>query len=188
MQKALLLDHDDSFTFNVKVWLESHFDVSLFRHTEINNINPDNYDLIVLSPGPNSPEAYPDTLSFVKNLSDSKPVLGICLGMQIINTVEGGQITRYTPPQHGKTTFLKSSDLRLNELTVGRYHSLKCLTNINHFNVIATTDSDIAMIIKHKTKNWLGYQFHPESFLTQNPDIFLSYVVETLIRSKLCNP
>lgn len=176
MLKALLIDHHDSFTYNIKAWLKPRFAVSIIDYDDIRKANPLDYDLVIISPGPKTPADYPLSKDFLKNVPVNKPVLGICLGLQMMNEIENGTVREYYPPVHGKTSALTSTAPQFNNLQVARYHSLKC-EMADNFEVIATSES-IPMIVKHKKKNWLGLQFHPESFLTEKPETFLQAVVD----------
>lgn len=172
---ALLIDHDDSFIWNIKFWLEPEFKVSVVHHAEISNIDLQNFDLIILSPGPKSPNDYPQSLELLSTLT--KPVLGICLGFQMMTIASNGSVETYTPPLHGKTSLLKSKAL-FDQLAVGRYHSLHCKPG-NDFTVLATSaDDNCIMWSEHKTKKQLGFQFHPESFLTESADLYKKYILE----------
>lgn len=179
MLKALLVDHHDSFTHNIKAWLKPRFAVSIVDCYEVDQINLLDYQLVILSPGPKTPSDYPQTKNFLRSVPANKPVLGICLGLQMMTELENGSVREYHPPVHGKTSALQSGDPKFNNLLVARYHSLKCEVTDN-FEVIATSES-IPMLVRHKSKSWLGMQFHPESFLTEKPEIFLQAVVD------LCN-
>ena len=180
MLTAVLIDHHDSFTFNIKAWLKSRFAVSVVDCSEVSKINPTAFDLVIISPGPKSPSDYPETKMFIQSLPADKPVLGICLGMQMLNEIENGTVTAYYPPVHGKTSALVSEHSQLNQLQVARYHSLKC-EMAPSFNVMATSES-IPMVVHHKSKKWLAFQFHPESFLTEKPETFLQAAVELCSR------
>ena len=180
MLKAVLIDHHDSFTYNIKAWLKSRFAVSVVDCSEVSQIKPEDYDLVIISPGPKTPGDYPESKKFLTNLPASKPVLGICLGMQMMNEIENGRVQAYYPPVHGKTSALNSEDANYNQLQVARYHSLKCDV-ANQFEVIATSEN-IPMIVRHKNKKWLGLQFHPESFLTEKPETFLQAAVDLCSR------
>jgi anthranilate synthase/aminodeoxychorismate synthase-like glutamine amidotransferase len=182
--KVLLIDHRDSFTCNIKAWLESRFEVSLRLYSKVNEADLKNFNLVVISPGPNSPQDYPHTLQLLKNIDLKQPVLGICLGMQMMNVVEGGTVHPYSPPLHGKTSLLQSKISFLHNLRVARYHSLQCKLS-SDFETLATSDDGIAMITKHKNKNWLAFQFHPESFMTENGSEFLNYVVSELLQGSV---
>ncbi len=194
---AYLIDHDDSFTQNIRAWLSSYFKVELIHHTQLQDENffseilqfSDRKKLnaknkfFVLSPGPKSPQDYPHSLSFLEKLKTENPtipVLGICLGMQLMSLIEDGRVLPYTPPLHGKISALQMSDFelrgaeQLHDSKVARYHSLYCQVS-QDFKVIAICDEK-PMIITHKKYPWLGLQFHPESFLTENSDIHLAFL------------
>ena len=142
---ALIIDHDDSFIWNIKAWLEPEFQVSILNHSE--NINHDQinlYDLIILSPGPKNPVDYPMSLNLLTE-KIYKPVLGICLGFQMMTVASGGTVTAYSPPKHGKTSGITCHNKLFNNLQVARYHSLQCLISDN-FEIIAySTDDQIVM-------------------------------------------
>ncbi len=178
IQRALLIDHDDSFTQNIRSWLSEKFDVTIINHTEISEFKKiSEFDLIVMSPGPRSPQDYPHSLKFLSELNHSQYVLGICLGMQMMTVACGGTVQTYTPPYHGKTSTLESADQKINGQTVARYHSIICQLPENQFELIATSDQ-LPMWILHTEKNWMGMQFHPESFLTVSPEIYLNAVLQ----------
>ncbi len=178
---ALLIDHDDSFTQNVRSWLSEKFDVQILNHAKISERDQtEKFDLIVFSPGPRSAQDYPQSLKFLLSLQPNQHVLGICLGMQMIAIVSGGSVHTYAPPLHGKTSALKSADKKINGLVVGRYHSMACELPLNQFNVIATSEN-IPMWVTLRTKTWMGIQFHPESFLTESAGLYLDYLVDWIL-------
>ncbi len=179
MFKAIIIDHHDSFTWNIKNWLSQSFDVQIIDCAEINAHTNLTADLVVLSPGPKSPNDYPDTLNYLKSLPTHQRVLGICLGMQMMTVVSGGVVKPYSPPLHGKSSALITQNIKMNHLNVARYHSLMCSVS-DVYQTIAESEKNIPMIIKHKQKNWLGYQFHPESFLTENSEVYLDFIFESL--------
>ena len=179
MFKAIIIDHHDSFTWNIKNWLSQSFDVQIIDCAEINAQTNLTADLIVLSPGPKSPTDYPETLRYLKTLPTNQCVLGICLGMQMMTVVSGDIVKPYSPPLHGKSSALSSQNEKMNHLQVARYHSLMCEVSDSYLT-LAKTEKNIPMIIKHKQKNWMGYQFHPESFLTEKNTIYLDFIFESL--------
>jgi anthranilate/para-aminobenzoate synthase component II len=104
-------------------------------------------------------------------------LLGICLGMQMMTLAEKGSVATYAPPLHGKTSFLQSENPQIDGRKVARYHSMICQAPESKFELIATADGH-PMWIQHKTKLWLGLQFHPESFLTENSDFYLNALAD----------
>ncbi len=175
--KILLIDHDDSFIFNVIKWIKNdNFSVDIKNYHDINWISDlTQYDGFILSPGPKSPLDYPFSLKLIQN--SSKPIFGICLGFQQMLFQKDLLVKPYSPAIHGKTSeivFIKESDNFLNSKTqVARYHSLAIKTDASC--ILATCPDGHAMI--YKENNLLGFQFHPESFLTENSDVFKNYVI-----------
>ena len=127
------------------------------------------------SPGPLHPKNYPHVKAFVQSLPPETFVYGVCLGLQLLVESEGGLVESYTPPLHGKKSKLKSK-LAVNGLSVARYHSLKCVPG-DDFEILALSEDDgLPMWLRHKSKNWMGVQFHPESFLTSDAAVHLQQV------------
>lgn len=200
--KALLIDHDDSFTYNLRNWLSPAFSVEVRSHRDLEVASQDHsalasdVDLIVLSPGPKSPADYPHVKKFIhqlktsqletsqaetSHLKPSQKVFGVCLGMQIMTECEGGSVTPYSPPLHGKKSKLvvsPSFNSEFNGVSVARYHSLQCVFSIGtEFDVLAVSENDrLPMWVEHRQHPWMGFQFHPESFMTEKPELFLHYL------------
>ena len=174
--KAVLIDHDDSFTFNLRHWLLDFVkQVKIISHREVSEQTFTDFDLVVLSPGPKHPQDYPHMLNWLKNVPCEKPIFAVCLGMQLMALTSDGQVESYSPPLHGKTSKLVSKT-NLNNLKVARYHSLKCAA-LNQFDILATSD-ELPMWIQHQEKKWMAVQFHPESFLTERPDLLQQHLKE----------
>jgi anthranilate synthase component II len=178
--KAFLIDHDDSFTQNLKHWLKPIFeDVIVINHSNLKKLEQP-FDVLILSPGPKSPQDYPHSLALLKKISPEKPVFGVCLGLQMMAISCGLQVSTYSPPLHGKTSRLKSlsPDLKnFENLAVARYHSIKVENSESDFEILATASNDNQpMWFKHKSKKWMAVQFHPESFLTEDPTKHLQYL------------
>lgn len=172
--KAVLIDHDDSFTFNLQHWLfEFTCNVEIINHRQIIEQKFSEFDFIVLSPGPKNPEAYPHIVHWLRQMESQKPIFGVCLGMQLMAIASGGVVTAYNPPVHGKKSKLVSENI-FNGLEVARYHSLKC-SHLENFKILATSDN-LPMWIQHKEKKWLGIQFHPESFLSENTKLLQDHL------------
>jgi anthranilate synthase/aminodeoxychorismate synthase-like glutamine amidotransferase len=187
-ERVLLLDHDDSFTYNLRDWLRPAFAEVIVAHHSTEKIFARSFDLIVLSPGPLSPTNYPHVLQQIKKLNPAQPVLGVCLGLQSLVAVSGGTVSVYTPPLHGKTSTLRmknpSPDKSIFEnLHVARYHSLACQDFESHFDVCAvSSDDNQPMWLEHKERKWMGFQFHPESFLTEQSFLYRDYLVDWMKR------
>lgn len=182
--KAILIDHDDSFTYNLQHWLSPICtEITVINHRDLQkNLHA---NLVVLSPGPKSPQAYPHVLDFINNLSGQTAVYGVCLGLQMLVYATGGEVKAYTPPLHGKKSKLEITEplySSLQNFEVARYHSLYCAKySSEQFITLASSQDDkLAMWLKHREKKWMGVQFHPESFLTEKADIHLKMLSDWL--------
>ena len=176
MIKILLIDNYDSFTFNLYHYLSSlKTDVEVFRNDKIstNEILRKKYKKIVISPGPGNPNQSGNCINIVKSLYKKIPILGVCLGHQIIGQVFGSKIIQAKKIMHGKTSIIKSkkigilTDIPL-KFEATRYHRLiidkKTLSK--DLEITAETNDGIIMGIQHKKYNIHGVQFHPESIKT----------------------
>jgi para-aminobenzoate synthetase component 2 len=175
----VLIDNNDSFTRNLEHLLvaatSSKPDIISYGEdgAALQGYPFANYDLIVISPGPGHPDEY-SAYDYV--FKSGKPVLGICMGMQIINRFFGGTTDRLPNCVHGKTDSLELDDGTLR--TVARYHSLYLSSIGDGLQVTATlAGSDIPMIIEHKTRPIMGLQFHPESFLTDQGEWYIHHAM-----------
>ena len=175
--KTLLIDNYDSFTYNLYHYLVSlKCKVDVVRNDKINSkiILKRNYEKIVISPGPGTPNQAGNCLKIVKNLSKKIPILGVCLGHQIIGQAFGAKIINAKKLMHGKTSKISHKKTGIfkgvkNNLIGTRYHSLiidrKTLNK--DFIITAKTKDDVIMGIMHKKYNLHGVQFHPESISTK---------------------
>lgn len=182
--KAILIDHDDSFTYNLQHWLAPICtELKVINHRDLQkNLHA---NLVVLSPGPKNPQEYPHVLDFINNLSSRTAVYGVCLGLQTLVYASGGKIKAYAPPLHGKKSKLEvTAPLYrfLHNSEVARYHSLYCADyNPQLFETLARSQDDkLPMWLKHREKKWMGVQFHPESFLTEKSDLHLKVLNDWL--------
>ena len=180
-----IIDHQDSFTWNI-VHQFSMFDrVYCSNYFEINQKKLNNSDTIILSPGPGSPKDYPLTSKIYKKYKGKKKIIGICLGYQQILFNEKGKIVQQKNIFHGyqsKIKVTKESKLfNKNKLfDVGRYHSLKLHEPYKSNNVkisMRCTKTNIPMAIEDIKNNVYGFQFHPESFLTKNGNIIIKKIL-----------
>jgi len=190
VNKILILDNYDSFTYNLVQLIEEIIggEVDVYRNDEITIADVDRYDKIILSPGPGIPSEAGILLSLIKAYAKSKSILGVCLGHQAIGEVFGGQLINLSKVFHGvktKVNLIPSIELSLNnndwfkgldaEIEVGRYHSWV----INEQNipaeleVTAVDSAGMIMSIRHREYDIQGVQFHPESVLTPQGRVML---------------
>ena len=174
--KIILIDNYDSFTFNLYHYLSSlKVKVEVVRNDEITSkqIIIKKYDRIVISPGPGNPNQSGNCIKIVKSFYKRIPILGVCLGHQIIGQVFGSKIIQAKKLMHGKTSKIKSKKIGIlknlpSKFEATRYHSLiidkKTLSK--ELEITAETENGIIMGIKHKEFNVHGVQFHPESIKT----------------------
>ncbi|RDU65006.1 aminodeoxychorismate/anthranilate synthase component II [Helicobacter sp. MIT 14-3879] len=186
--KILVIDHYDSFTYTIILYLkELGLDVEAIKSDSFNDakdIEKYNFTHLLLSPGPNSPRDFPQTLKALDFFKKNKKILGICLGHQCIAYYFGGQISKLKYPKHGKTTrlyFKKNILFRglKQGFKVGLYNSLFVSKMPKKCKVIAKSKEGIIMALKHKKYNIYGIQFHPESILSQYGKKILQNFIET---------
>ncbi len=177
MKKIILIDNYDSFTFNLYHYLSSlKVKVDVIRNDQItsNEILKRKYNKIVISPGPGNPDQSGNCLKIVKSLYKKIPILGVCLGHQIIGQVFGSKIIQAKKLMHGKTSKIISKKLGIlrnlpKSFEATRYHSLiidkKTLSK--HLEITAESKDGLVMGIQHKKYAVHGVQFHPESIKTK---------------------
>ena len=180
-----IIDHQDSFTWNV-VHQFSKFDkVYCSNYFNINKKKLDQSNTIVLSPGPGSPKDYPETSKIYKKYKGKKKIIGICLGYQQILFNEKGKIVQQKNIFHGYQSKVKvtseSKVFKKNKIfKVGRYHSLKLYEPYKSNGIKITMrceKSNIPMAIENSENNVYGFQFHPESFLTENGNSLIKKIL-----------
>jgi anthranilate synthase component 2/para-aminobenzoate synthetase component 2 len=174
----LLIDHQDSFTRNLEHLLAGFDEVYVVDRKKVSPELVQSSDMLVLSPGPGSPADYPETQAIYDKWRGKLPILGICLGFQLILEREGARITRQSRVLHGvetdisvdpsSTTYNGMSDV----LRVARYHSLQ----IDPSSLPALPPSlrmnghdpigGVPMSFEDLERKLFGLQYHPESFLT----------------------
>tara|TARA_B100000131_G_scaffold100235_1_gene97298 strand:- start:1173 stop:1748 length:576 start_codon:yes stop_codon:yes gene_type:complete len=174
--KILLIDNYDSFTFNLFHYISSlNVNVEVVRNDKINSkdILKKKYDKLVISPGPGNPDQSGNCLDIVRKLYKKIPILGVCLGHQIIGQVFGCKIVQAKKLMHGKTSKIKSMNLGIlknlpKNFIATRYHSLviEKKTLSKELIVTAYSEDSVIMGVMHKKYNIHGVQFHPESIKT----------------------
>ncbi|SUD90847.1 anthranilate synthase component II [Psychrobacter phenylpyruvicus] len=209
---VLIIDNYDSFTFNLYQYVGeilqtklsqqySNSKVTVKRNDEITleQVKQQGYDRIIISPGPGSPDdpAYFGVCAeVIRELGPTTPLLGVCLGMQGIAHVFGGDVVRAGVPMHGKTSPIRHDEQGVYQglpqnIEIMRYHSLmvkadtlpQCLTVTSVVANEAYADQDLMvsvnngeeiMGIRHTQYPIQGVQFHPESFATEGAKRLLS--------------
>jgi anthranilate synthase component II len=175
--KILVFDNYDSFTYNLVHLVEKvcDYDIQVHRNDKIALEEINEYDKILLSPGPGIPNEAGILLEVIKEYGASKDILGVCLGLQAIGEAFGGKLKNLDEVYHGVATpvqVLKNDQLFKDcpaEFKAGRYHSWvvdkaglpDCL------EVTATDEQGNIMAMRHKTLRVKGVQFHPESILSE---------------------
>lgn len=183
----VLIDNYDSFTYNLYQYIgEFEPDIKVIRNDKITaeellEMAPDK---VVISPGPKTPNDAGNCLEIIEKVAGKIPMLGVCLGHQSIGQAFGGDVVHAKTLFHGKqsTIALKEDPLfdgLPRAIDVARYHSLvvKLETLPECFQVLAKTDDNEIMAMKHKTLPVYGLQFHPESILTDDGKIIIKNFV-----------
>src|ERR1700760_3155512 len=189
-KRVLLIDHDDSFVHMLADYFRQvGASVTVVRHVHaLPMLRQNNYDLLVLSPGPGRPEDFGIAKTIGTALTRKLPVLGVCLGVQAIGEYFGGQLGQLGQPAHGRPSRVEVRGGQLmknlpDEIVIGRYHSLFVERDSmpDVLVVTASTEDGVAMAIEHKTLPVGGVQFHPESLMSLGGEVGLR-IVENAFR------
>jgi len=174
---VFVLDNYDSFTYNLVQYLgELGAEVVVKRNDEVtvDEIAAMKPERIVLSPGPGRPEDAGVMMDLIRQLGQTTPIFGVCLGHQAIGAVFGGSVVRAASPMHGKTSTIEHNSRGVftgiaAPFDASRYHSLVVAQDDlpEQLEVTARTAGDgVIMGLRHRTLPIHGVQFHPESILT----------------------
>ncbi|MFZ6052829.1 anthranilate synthase component II [Halocola ammonii] len=173
--RILIIDNFDSFTFNLFHYCEQFCDdVTVVRNNAIELDEIQAFDKIVLSPGPGLPKDAGITLKTLEHFSETKSILGVCLGMQAMAEFFGGSLKNLPSVLHGKTSLctVEKPDLLFkdigNSFEIGHYHSWVIDRMPKNFEVTAKNAEGLIMAMSHKNLDLKAVQFHPESILTQH--------------------
>ena len=180
-----IIDHNDSFTQNVVHQFSNFDDVECDNFNKIDQKKLTKAEVIVFSPGPGSPKNYTNTSSIYKKYKGKKKIIGICLGFQQILYCEKGKIVEQKKIYHGYQSQIKvtsnNSLFKKNcKFNVGRYHSLKLKEPFAAKNFEITMRcaiSNVAMAIENNKEKIYGFQFHTESFLTENGNLLIKKIL-----------
>jgi anthranilate synthase/aminodeoxychorismate synthase-like glutamine amidotransferase len=173
----LLIDNYDSFVHNLARYFERLGQQTVVIRNDaadVAGIEARRPDAIVLSPGPCTPREAGESLEIVRRLHKSVPILGVCLGHQVIAEALGGRIVSAPTPVHGQASAVQHAGSGLlaglpSPMRVGRYHSLvvEATSLPGELRPTAWTDDGVVMALQHDRWPVYGVQFHPESILTE---------------------
>lgn len=171
----LLIDNYDSFTFNLAqaFWAEgAELEVLRNDAEAIDSVLAMQPTAVVLGPGPGRPEGAGMCLDLIRQLPDTVPMLGVCLGHQALIESAGGELEYDPEPTHGRASMVHHDGEGIfrglpNPFAAGRYHSLRSSPNLPpQYRRSAWTEAGLVMGVRHRNLPRFGVQFHPESILT----------------------
>lgn len=181
--RILVVDNYDSFVFNLVQYLgQLGVEAAVWRNDDARLSGPDGpdavaaeFDGVLLSPGPGTPERAGASISLVQACAAAgTPLLGVCLGHQAIGVAFGATVDRAPELLHGKTSSVHHANVGVlqglsDPFTATRYHSLTILPESlpAELEAIAHTQSGVIMAVRHTSLPIHGVQFHPESILTE---------------------
>ncbi|UXS67506.1 aminodeoxychorismate/anthranilate synthase component II [Staphylococcus chromogenes] len=174
----VMIDNKDSFTYNVVDLLHEattcQIEVIDISHVDVTQLKEMKPQAIVISPGPGTPRDYPILFEIIRQFESQCPILGVCLGFQLICEYYGGDIVKAPSPVHGHTTEMFHNQMDLYEglpspFKVMRYHSLMVDAETVHSPLVVTSQNEegIIMGVKHENYPIYGVQYHPESVLSE---------------------
>jgi anthranilate synthase component 2 len=187
--KAVVIDYYDSFVYNSVHYLEGmDVDVTIVMDRDVVLSDLGSFDFIVLSPGPGLPEETFSMNPILSHYATTKPIIGICLGMQGIAAHFGGKLYNLNHVAHGvsiEMDILSNDDIYKGipkKMMVGIYNSWACsIETSNSLQLLSESKEKIVLSIKHNILPVYGLQFHPESILTDNGKQILNNFVEIVV-------
>ncbi|MGA3148822.1 MAG: aminodeoxychorismate/anthranilate synthase component II [Acidimicrobiales bacterium] len=190
--RVLVIDNYDSFVYNLVQELgELGAEPVVHRNDaiDIEGIRAASPDAILISPGPGRPESAGISMAVVAELAGEYPILGVCLGHQVIGQVYGGKVVAAPTLMHGKTSSVHHDGKSIfgglpDPFVATRYHSLVVEPGSvpDVLEVTATTPDGVVMGLRHRTLPVEGVQFHPESILTPSGPSLLSNFLAATVR------
>jgi len=175
MPRILVVDNYDSFVYNLVQYLQQlQADTTVLRNDEVTPDQVSEYDGVLLSPGPGTPEEAGACVDIVREKGGEVPIFGVCLGLQAIGVAYGGVVGRADELLHGKTSEVFHEGVGVlaglpSPFTATRYHSLAIAEDSvpDVLQVTARTEAGVIMAARHRDLPVEGVQFHPESVLTE---------------------
>jgi len=194
-RRVLFIDNFDSFTYNlVDDFCKRRCRAKVYRADtaleELKQVAEEfEPDLLVISPGPGTPDTAGVSLSAVDHFKDKLPIFGVCLGHQVIVQYFGGKVGHAPEPMHGKPSRITHNEKDIfagveNPLQAGRYHSLCALELPDCLEMTAEFET-VVMAARHKELAIFGVQFHPESILTPAGGKIIENVLSIAVAEKI---
>ena len=186
----LIIDNYDSFTYNIFQYVgEINKDVIIVKNDElsIESIKQNNYSHIIISPGPGTPNESGKCIDIVKHFYKEIPILGVCLGHQVIGKAFGASVIKNHDIVHGKTSEIYNDNSSVlydgipSVFTATRYHSLiiEKSSISNDFRINSWLSDKTVMGLEHKKYPLYGVQYHPESIKTDYGKLILNNFIKT---------
>ena len=176
MNKLLILDNHDSFTYNLVQIVEQHgkWDYDVVKNNEICLKDVNQYQKILLSPGAGLPADAGIMMAIIREYALTKSIFGVCLGLQAVAEVFGGSLYNFEKPVHGEARKIKiiANDPIFknlpNTISVGLYHSWAVAESSfpKELQITALSETGVIMALRHRNYDIHGVQFHPESIIT----------------------
>ena len=172
--RVLVIDNYDSFTYNlVQYFGELGAEPVVYRNDALlpEAAAEVGAERLVISPGPGRPESAGYSMDYVRQLAGELPILGVCLGHQVIASVYGGTVDRAPEPRHGKTSPITHDGRGVfaglsNPFEATRYHSLAVTETPDELQITARSEDGVVQGLRHRDLPIEGVQFHPESVMT----------------------
>lgn len=175
--KVIIIDNYDSFTYNLLHIVEEilNEEVTVVRNDKFKIEDLDQFDKIILSPGPGLPEDAGLLKEVISTYCKSKKIFGVCLGLQAIGEVFGAKLRNLDQVLHGQRTVMHRTDIKTpifdsisDSFYAGRYHSwvIDKTSDISNLIITAIDDEGEIMAAQHQEYDVYGVQFHPESIMT----------------------
>ena len=180
--KVLIIDNFDSFTYNLHHYVREFVEDSVVvRSSKLFDVNIEDYDKIILSPGPSLPSDHPVIFDVLKRFSKTKSILGICLGHQAIVEFFDGKLANLQDVQHGIASdnqIVQNDPIfqgMSQEFKIAHYHSWVAEKDSlpNCLYITSENKDGFIMSVAHKEHDIKGIQFHPESVLTDNGKLII---------------
>ncbi|MCH8903650.1 MAG: anthranilate phosphoribosyltransferase [Bacteroidetes bacterium] len=189
-KRILIIDNYDSFTYNlVDYFKRLNCEVEVFRNTiDPETLSNKSFDLLVLSPGPSVPKNAGNLFKIIELFYNTKPILGVCLGLQALVEFFGGSL-KHVEPMHGKIDKVIHDQQSIftgltPNIEVARYHSLAVDNVPNNLVVSSRSQDGTIMSVRHKFLPIEGIQFHPESILSMKDDVGMK-IIKNVIAGKI---